>query len=147
MKHRQQIADLASGVDGRSGINIREGLIFMAASSEGTDPVLAELIEYSAKVAEKKRPSTWRRFIPKPPIDPSKSSLLELGYSEGANFPTDSFAAPLSPLRSRDITALKELFDREDVEELAADVTARLLLLYPEPCWEDDMFSFLREYL
>lgn len=129
------------------GINIREVLIFMAASSEGTDPVLAELIEYSAKVAAKKRPFRWRRFIPTPPIDPSKSATLELGYSEGANFTTDNFAAPLSPLRSRDIQALKALFDREDVEELAADVTARLLLLYPEPCWEDDMFSFLREYL
>ncbi len=119
----------------------------MAASSEGTDPVLAELIEYSAKVAEKKRPSRWRRFTPTPPIDRSKFPSLELGDSEESNLITDNFAAPLSPLRSRDIQALKALFDREDVEELAADVTARLLLLYPEPCWEDDMFSFLREYL
>lgn len=40
-----------------------------------------------------------------------------------------------------------ELFDREDSEEIEADIRSNLLLRTPEPCWEDDPFDFLREYL
>jgi hypothetical protein len=56
-------------------------------------------------------------------------------------------APPSISLRNRDWKALLELFDREDVEEIANDVHDSLRLLPPEPCWEDDPFDFLREYL
>ncbi|AFY31215.1 hypothetical protein [Calothrix sp. PCC 7507] len=56
-------------------------------------------------------------------------------------------AAPSTALRTRDWKALLELFDREDVDEIDADVHGSLRLLPPEPCWEDDPFDFLREYL
>lgn len=50
-------------------------------------------------------------------------------------------------LRERDWTALIELFDRNDADEIQADISCSLLWLIPEPCWEDDPFDFLREYL
>ncbi|WP_442936539.1 hypothetical protein [Nostoc sp.] len=50
-------------------------------------------------------------------------------------------------LRERDWTALIELFDREDGDEIEADIDSSLFWLIPEPCWEDDPFDFLREYL
>ena len=58
-----------------------------------------------------------------------------------------SFAAPLSPLRTRDIQALSELFLRSDIYAIEADVNQRLLALLPEPCWEDEVFAFLDEFL
>jgi hypothetical protein len=57
------------------------------------------------------------------------------------------YAPPSTSLRNRDWKALLELFDREDVDEIEADVQDSLRLLPPEPCWEDDPFDFLREYL
>jgi hypothetical protein len=65
------------------------------------------------------------------------------------NYPTNlqvdnSF---FTSLRERDWKALTELFDREDADEFEADINSYLLLLTPEPCWEDDPFDFLREYL
>jgi hypothetical protein len=50
-------------------------------------------------------------------------------------------------LRERDWTALIELFDRDDGDEIEADIHSSLFWLIPEPCWEDDPFDFLREYL
>ncbi len=55
-------------------------------------------------------------------------------------------AAPLSPLRDRDLGALDEFFDRSDMPDLEQDVNRQLLRLFPEPCWEDDL-SFLKEHL
>jgi len=58
-----------------------------------------------------------------------------------------SYAAPLAPLRERDITALSALFQRDDLYAIEADVNRRLLALMPEPCWDDDVFAFLHEFL
>ena len=55
-------------------------------------------------------------------------------------------AAPLSPLRDRDLVALSEFFDRDDLPNLEQDVNRHLLRLFPEPCWEDAL-SFVREFL
>ncbi len=66
----------------------------------------------------------------------NRSRLVELDH-----------AAPLSPLRERDVAALNELFQREDMNDIEADVTHRLLQLFPEPCWEDDPFEFLQDFL
>lgn len=55
-------------------------------------------------------------------------------------------AAPLSPLRDRDLVALDEFFDRSDMPSLEQDVNRHLLRLFPEPCWGDDL-SFLKEHL
>jgi hypothetical protein len=58
-----------------------------------------------------------------------------------------SFAAPLSPLRTRDLTVLSEFFLRDDMSVIEADISQRLISLLPEPCWEDEVSSFLKELL
>ncbi|BBD58686.1 hypothetical protein NIES2109_14640 [Nostoc sp. HK-01] len=57
------------------------------------------------------------------------------------------YAPVLNSLRQRDWKALIELFDREDSDEIEADINNNLHLRTPEPCWEDDPFDFLREFL
>ncbi|MBW4520841.1 MAG: hypothetical protein KME16_14205 [Scytolyngbya sp. HA4215-MV1] len=59
----------------------------------------------------------------------------------------DSFAAPLAPMRERDLKIMEAWFNQEKMHEIEADFTHYLLLLWPEPCWEDEVFSFLKEYL
>uniref|UniRef100_A0A0C1NG61 Uncharacterized protein n=1 Tax=Tolypothrix bouteillei VB521301 TaxID=1479485 RepID=A0A0C1NG61_9CYAN len=56
-------------------------------------------------------------------------------------------ASPLIALKKRDWKALRDLFHREDIDEIEAEINKTLLFLIPEPCWEDDPFDFLREYL
>ncbi len=56
-------------------------------------------------------------------------------------------AEPLAPLRQRDEQALEEIFDDLQVEEILTDVCIRLKQIYPEPCWEDEPFDFLRGYV
>jgi hypothetical protein len=58
-----------------------------------------------------------------------------------------TYAPVLTSLRERDWKILIELFERHDSDEIEADINTNLLLRMPEPCWEDDPFDFLREYL
>ncbi|MDJ0800422.1 MAG: hypothetical protein QNJ51_27050 [Calothrix sp. MO_167.B12] len=51
------------------------------------------------------------------------------------------------PLKDRDWKVLVQLFDRADSEEIADNINSKLLMMMPEPCWEDDPFDFLVEYL
>jgi hypothetical protein len=64
---------------------------------------------------------------------------------------TDNLHSNIFPsytvLRERDWEALKSLFDRDDGEEIEADIKHKLSWLVPEPCWEDNPFEFLREFL
>ena len=66
------------------------------------------------------------------------------------DFPTsllDSYAAPLAPMRERDLTALGSLFEREDIHDVETDIIRSLLTRWPEPCWDDDPFEFLQDFL
>ncbi|WP_421656026.1 hypothetical protein [Leptothermofonsia sp. ETS-13] len=56
-------------------------------------------------------------------------------------------AAPLLPLRERDAKVLSDWFQRDDMLEVEADIASCLLRLLPEPCWEDDLFEFVRDFL
>lgn len=56
-------------------------------------------------------------------------------------------AAPLSPLRERDLEAMNLFFQREDMAQIEAEVNQVLLHLLPAPCWEEDALEFLREFL
>lgn len=58
-----------------------------------------------------------------------------------------SHAAPLMPLRDRDLKALDGWFDLEEIAEIEADIAHNLSRLFPEPCWEDNPFDFLAEFL
>jgi hypothetical protein len=57
------------------------------------------------------------------------------------------YALQSTSLKDRDWKALLELFDREDADDIEADIHSNLLMLVPEPCWDDDPFDFLSEYL
>jgi hypothetical protein len=56
-------------------------------------------------------------------------------------------AAPIAPMRERDTTALLDFFDREDILEVERDINYHLLLLFPEPYWEEDDWEFLQDHL
>ncbi|MBD1842841.1 hypothetical protein H6F89_05325 [Cyanobacteria bacterium FACHB-63] len=57
-------------------------------------------------------------------------------------------AAPLSPLRRRDLEIMARWFDRPDMLEIEQEINHQLSLLHPEPPWEEDLdLNFLKEYL
>ncbi len=66
---------------------------------------------------------------------------------EDAPAPSFDHAQPISPIRDRDFKELADWFDREDMAEIEEDINHQLLMLFPEPCWEDNHFEFLREHL
>jgi hypothetical protein len=59
----------------------------------------------------------------------------------------DAHAAPLIPLRERDAKVLDELFTQDEIEAIEEDILDNLLWRYPEPCWEEEPFDFLKEFL
>lgn len=56
-------------------------------------------------------------------------------------------ASPLAPLRPRDSQALDSLFDSDRIQEITLDIHQYLARIYPEPCWEDEPYEFLRGYI
>jgi hypothetical protein len=56
-------------------------------------------------------------------------------------------AAPISPMRDRDLVVMLSWFESEDMAEVEKDVNYHLLLLFPEPYWEEDDWAFLYHYL
>nr|WP_238178516.1 hypothetical protein [Calothrix sp. 336/3] len=56
-------------------------------------------------------------------------------------------APPLMELKERDWKAMVELFERKDSDDIEADINSNLKFLFPEPCWEEEPFDFLQEYL
>lgn len=78
------------------------------------------------------------------PLPPSKNS----SYSVEARLTrVYAGAAPLAPLRTRDVAVLEEWFMLDSMAEIEADIMCNLLLRFPEPCWEDYVFDFLGEFL
>lgn len=75
--------------------------------------------------------------------------LYQLTQTSPVTYPNipQTYAPVFTSLRERDWKVLIELFDRHDSDEIEADISTNLLLMMPEPCWEDDPFDFLREYL
>lgn len=51
------------------------------------------------------------------------------------------------PLRVRDLQVLIELFNRNEIDAIESDILQNLDCRCPEPCWEDDPFEFLRDFL
>jgi hypothetical protein len=49
-------------------------------------------------------------------------------------------AAPISPLRERDLWELQQWFDRADMPALESDLLNGLRFLAPEPAWEELIF-------
>ncbi len=56
-------------------------------------------------------------------------------------------ASPLVGLPHRDLIVLQDWFDREDMDEITANVGDRLSQLCPEPCWDEHSYDFLGDLL
>ncbi|NJR66899.1 MAG: hypothetical protein HC772_18855 [Leptolyngbyaceae cyanobacterium CRU_2_3] len=52
-----------------------------------------------------------------------------------------------TPFRKRDEQVMIDLFRQEGIEAIEQDIAYNLLWRCPEPCWEDDPFEFLRDFL
>ena len=76
-------------------------------------------------------------------------SVASAPYNSGSELVHEGYghAVPLSPLRDRDLQAMIELFQLKDIEAIERDTLQNLVLRYPEPYWEDQVFGFLKEYL
>lgn len=101
---------------------------------------LSELVGFSSQAAYKISRSPALRKLHQ--TDTQLSKTTEKEYSQVV-----SHAAPLSSLRERDLQALAEMFEPEDAAEVEAELARYLNLMCPEPCWEEDPFDFLRDYL
>ncbi|WP_448563061.1 hypothetical protein [Trichothermofontia sp.] len=103
-----------------------------------------ELPRYNSPALTQKAPRTDFYAAP---VTHAGTEGLPKGEGQRAHVNLRSFAVLVAPLKDRDIKALDTLFHCDGIEEAAADVSQVLLTLFPEPCWEDDPFEFLREYL
>lgn len=99
-------------------------------------------------------PANWHELYALPALaHVGEGRKLQGGCLPQEGLPSQSserlgtFADPLSPLRERDLFALEGLFQRSDMYWIEADVNQMLLHLLPEPCWDEDAFDFLREFL
>ncbi len=106
---------------------------------EEQDTFVQELIGFSTQAATKK----WSQSSPswaQQNIESRSQSWLSKSYEL-------EHAAPLMPLRERDIEVLSDYFEHEHIQEIEADVIRNLLIRWPEPCWEDEPLDFLQDYL
>lgn len=120
----------------------------MSLPTTTKDTAYAELVRFSLRAEAVKVRQTLGNRQSKPaetsqPTAPNKQTDQIIDwYSPSPNIP-----APLESLRYRDKTALNELFEQKDLEAIILDVVTNLLLLWPEPCWEEDPYEFLEEFL
>ena len=106
---------------------------------EEQDTFVQELIEFSTQAAAKKTPQSapsWARHA----VESRSQTWLSKSYEL-------EHAAPLMPLRERDLQMLSDYFDHDHIQEIEADVIRNLLIRWPEPCWEDEPLDFVRDYL
>lgn len=117
------------------------------------DPYVQGLFQFSHRAADRKTLDKSQSPAQPPLSDestPSPSSWQSTPVpapSSGALSFSLTHANPLSPLRSRDIQALVEIFTHDHLAEIEADIQDYLHRLYPEPCWEVEPYEFLKGYL
>lgn len=103
-----------------------------------------ELPRYNSPALAQRGPRTDFYAVP---VAHAGTEVLSKGEGQRNHSSLRSFAVLVAPLKDRDIKALDTLFHYDGMEEAAADISQVLLALFPEPCWEDDPFEFLRDYL
>ncbi len=125
----------------------------LTLSGETPDPSLAESIDYSLRTAALRQgrpaiatadsavatPANWL-----PDGDMAAVDVVDLWNINCCDL---DHPAMLSPLRDRDLKVLLEWFTPNSIDDVEADIWQYLRRLIPEPCWEDDPFDFLQEYL
>lgn len=119
----------------------------MSSSTNSRDPFVTQLIEFSKKAAVSKPSRLWRRFLPSKIEPPSDLEIPRSDFSANTFEFSTGAAEPLSALKERDTQALAELFEDEEIEAIQADVLLCLSFLSPAPCWDEQAFEFLKEFL
>jgi hypothetical protein len=132
------------------------------STSNNRDPYLAELVQFSSRALlrkpAKRSPTPYYDVrSPEPHSEAlhlsafnwlsEPSSETELTNAQITADINDVHAQPLMPLRQRDLEALTGLFGADGIEAIELDIANGLKNRRPEPCWEDDPFKFLQEYL
>jgi hypothetical protein len=54
-------------------------------------------------------------------------------------------AAPLTPIRDRDLQEMKDLFEREDMRAVEGEVDRMLSMLFPAPLWDESSWATMGE--
>lgn len=114
----------------------------MAYSSvdRSSDLSLLELLQHSADVLLKREA---RRSL-KPSSELINAPDRVFFSETGIVLASEAFhAAPLSPLKARDLRALDDLFADGEMRLMEEDILHNLLRRCPEPCWEDTLLEFL----
>ncbi|HEY9880107.1 MAG TPA: hypothetical protein V6D29_16750 [Leptolyngbyaceae cyanobacterium] len=110
--------------------------------AQGYDPYVRSLLRLSQESEQKKLGQGAVNQQSREESLKDRATLPTLGFSLNVNY-----ASPLSPLRSRDVQALVEMFAHDQLTEIEADIHQYLHRLYPEPCWEIEPYEFLRGFL
>ena len=123
-------------------------------SNEASDPSLAELIDYSVRASALKQAgrslmTPGDTVLAKQPNWLPDGDIATLFDADQLNLDSCDLEqrVMLSPLRDRDLKVLVDWFTHESIGDIETDVHHYLQQLIPEPCWEDDPFDFLQEYL
>lgn len=111
-----------------------------------SQPVVSGNLEQSASFGANASAATnpFKSESLHPTFDPSHAASLPENAALSWQAPVSSQAIPL---RRRDLQVLTELFDLHEIEAIESDILENLGWRCPEPCWEDNPFEFLREYL
>ncbi|MFE4104914.1 hypothetical protein [Almyronema epifaneia] len=119
-----------------------------AQTQEGYDEYVSELLRFSSKAMQQKVQKGARQSLRRPAVLPEYSDSIATSSLQTAYLiALDAHADPVAPLRYRDLTALTEVFDDEQISEIEADILQHLSWMHPEPCWDDEPYEFLQGYL
>ncbi|MBM0740188.1 hypothetical protein JOY44_00770 [Phormidium sp. CLA17] len=145
------LADTESGSIRRAEDLVRPSAARLQSSPVG-DRRVAPLVQQQSSLNRQKHASELQALRQAAYLgEQQKQRSGSIRKGEFVSFDGDqhvgNFAAPLSPLRDRDLDALSELFLTDQMSVIEADVAQLLIRLQPEPCWEDDPLMFLREFL
>lgn len=68
----------------------------------------------------------------------NQAALTRSSVTKQSSFSEWTSAAPIAPLRDRDMLELTSWFAREDMPDVEEDINKTLIHLFPEPCWDED---------
>ncbi|MEB3230057.1 MAG: hypothetical protein VKJ64_03540 [Leptolyngbyaceae bacterium] len=92
-----------------------------------------ELVKYACRLAQS------------PPLKVlDHGAMREVARCSGVR---SGFAPPILPMHQRDRTILDSLFGRDDMFDIHIEIQDQLGKLVTEPCWDDDPYGFLSNYL
>lgn len=128
------------GASGFRASAYREGVPAGASSSTRRSPLSSHHADVSADVIDFLVTVEITRNSPWLPQDLENKPYTTQGVAI-------AHADPLMPLQIRDLRVLSDLFERDDIDDITNNICDRLSQLYPEPCWDENPYEFLREFL